>query len=61
MAISTSPRFDQHLNHQVVIKPGSGQHAWRLVCRECDTHLQWLSDRDCQALVDAGFREIQDH
>ena len=58
MPISRSPHVTEHLNHQVEIQPVTGNHKWRLVCSDCAVHLQWLSNQDCQTLVDAGFEKL---
>lgn len=51
----------KHLDHQVVIAPGSGPHAYQLRCTECDAHIQWLSQVQAEYLVEEmGWRSEQD-
>lgn len=40
------PRVN-HNNHEVEVRPGTGPHAARLWCVECDQHVQWITrDQD---------------
>ena len=32
-----------HSEHEMLILPGKGPHAGQLKCKECNSHIQWLS------------------
>ena len=49
--------YNKHKNHAVWLQPGSGPHAYELRCRECNTHIQWISQSQAQVLVaECGFK-----
>lgn len=39
-----------HDNHEVEVRPGSGPHAARLWCVNCNKHIQWIT-RDQNSLL----------
>lgn len=38
--------------HSQEIRLGSGPHAYRLWCTECDKHTQWINQSQAEALLD---------
>jgi hypothetical protein len=47
-ASSRPPRVRvNHENHECEVRPGSGPHAARLWCVQCNKHIQWITrDQD---------------
>jgi len=51
--ITKLTRHDTHTVRVHLTKPGSKHYA-ALRCVECNTHIQWLSNKDAEIIADNG-------
>jgi hypothetical protein len=54
MAITLLDRHDSHPMQIHLTTPGATKHWAALRCRQCNTHIQWLSQTNTQQLIDMG-------
>ena len=40
----------RHAQHQVEVRPGSGPHPAQLWCRQCQRHVQWITQAQAELL-----------
>ena len=47
-----------HTYHEMLILPGKGPHAGQIKCKECGSHIQWLSQKDYAMLTKTFYHQF---
>lgn len=50
----------RHAQHETELRPGTGPHAARLWCVQCQKHIQWVTQSQAQLLQQIMPESIAD-